>query len=234
MTRNQFIDLVRGIDLILMVLFNYSVTLGYFGLIQRPSGFLYSFIFPRAIASIFIIISGVAAYISHESRKNDFTTRYFLRGVKLLIFAAFITLFTHIFVPEGTIYFGILHFFAASSFLVLFFIKYRRLNLVAGVLIILAGFFLQQKEFDFPHLLWLGLMPENFSTFDYFPLIPWLGVLMLGIYSGKNIVERTAYFKFENRLAGIFKFLGKHSLTIYLLHQPVLVILLMVSGFKTF
>ncbi|HEY9207055.1 MAG TPA: heparan-alpha-glucosaminide N-acetyltransferase [Candidatus Methanoperedens sp.] len=234
MARNQFIDLVRGIDLILMVLFNYSVTLGYFGLIQKPPDFLYSFIFPRAIASIFIFLSGVVAYISYENRKNDFSRRYFMRGGKLLIFAAFITLFTYMFVPEGTIYFGILHFFAAGSFLVPFFIRYSRMNLVAGVLIILTGVFLQQREFDFPYLLWLGFMPENFSTFDYFPLIPWLGVLMLGIYSGKNIAGRTAYIKFENRLAGIFKLLGEHSLTVYLLHQPVLVILLMVSGFKTF
>ncbi len=234
MARNQFIDLVRGIDLILMVLFNYSVTLGYFGLIQRSSDFLCSFLFPRVIASIFIFLSGIAAFISYENRKNDFSRRYFIRGGKLLIFAAFITLFTDLFVPEGTIYFGILHFFAVSSFLVPFFIKYGKLNLVAGALIILTGFFLHQMEFDFPYLLWLGFMPENFSTFDYFPLIPWLGVLMLGVYSGKNIVERTAYLKFENRSAGIFKLLGEHSLTVYLLHQPVLLILLMVWGFKTF
>ncbi len=232
MNRNQAIDVIRGIDLVLMVVFNYSVTLSYFGLIERQSGFLYSFIFPRAIASIFIFLSGVAAYIGYQNK--GFRNRYFKRGVKLLIFAAFVTLFTYIFVPEGTVFFGILHFFAATSFLLPFFIKYKRLNLIAGSFIILAGIFLQSMEFDFQYLFWLGFMPGNLRTFDYFPLLPWLGVLMLGVYSGKYVAGRTADIKFKNKLAGIFTFFGRNSLTIYLIHQPVLVVLLMVSGFKTF
>ncbi len=232
MTRNQAIDLIRGIDLILMVLFNYSVTLGYFGLIQKPSDLIYSFVFPRVIAGIFIFISGIAAYISYRSDGKNFRKKYFMRGIKLLIFAALITLFTHIFVPEGTVFFGILHFFAVSSFLVPFFIKYEILNMIAGSLIILSGVYLNGFDFHYPLL--LVFVPVNFSTFDYFPLVPWLGALMLGAYSGKYVADKTEGIRFENKLAGIFEFLGKNSLTIYLIHQPVLVILLMLSGFKTF
>ncbi|KCZ73626.1 putative membrane protein [Candidatus Methanoperedens nitroreducens] len=228
--RIQAIDLIRGVDIILMVLFNYSVTLSYFGLIYLSSSYLYWFIFPRSIASIFIFLSGVVAYISYEKSKN-FNKRYFVRGLKLLLFAFLITLFTYILVPERTIYFGILHFFAVSSFLVPFFIKYSKLNLIAGVSIILSGLYLQRTEFDFPYLLWLGLIPENFSTFDYFPLIPWLGVLLLGAYSGKYITRR-ANRRFKSKLAGIFISLGKNSLTVYLIHQPVLVFLLIIMGFK--
>lgn len=228
--RIQAIDLIRGVDIILMVLFNYSVTLNYFGLIYLSSSYLYWFIFPRSIASIFIFLSGVVAYISYEKSKN-FNKRYFVRGLKLLLFAFLITLFTYILVPERTIYFGILHFFAVSSFLVPFFIKYSKLNLIAGVSIILSGLYLQRTEFDFPYLLWLGLIPENFSTFDYFPLIPWLGVLLLGAYSGKYITRR-ANRRFKSKLAGIFISLGKNSLTVYLIHQPVLVFLLIIMGFK--
>ncbi len=232
MTRNQTIDLIRGIDLILMVLFNYSVTLSYFGLVQKPSDPVYSFILPRIIAGIFIFISGTVAYISFKNDSRNFRKRYFTRGLKLLVFAALITLFTYIFVPEGTVLFGILHFFAFSSFLVPFFIRYERFELVAGSLIVLSGVYLQ--EFDIRNLLWLGIIPVSFSTFDYFPLVPWLGALMLGTYSGKYVVEKTEGIRFGDGLAGIFGFLGKNSLTIYLIHQPLLVILLMVSGFRTF
>ncbi len=154
--------------------------------------------------------------------------------MKLLIFAALVTLFTSIFVPEGTIYFGILHFFAASSFLVPLFIRYNRLNLVAGLSIVTAGFYLQQTDFNFSYLFWLGFMPRGFSTFDYFPLIPWLGVLLLGVYFGKSIAGMTANIRFNNRLAGKFVFLGKNSLTVYLVHQPILIILLLAYGFKLF
>jgi uncharacterized membrane protein len=234
MTRIQSIDLIRGVDIVLMVLFNYSVTLTYFKLIHIPSNFLYWSVFPRAVAAIFIFISGAAAYVSFENRKESFSKRYFVRGGKLLIFAAFITLFTYIFVPEGAIYFGVLHFFAASSFLVPFFIKYGKLNLAIGLLIVLSGSYLQLTDFDFPYLFWLGFTPENFYTFDYFPLMPWLGVLLLGIYAGEYIVEKTVSIKFKGRLADVFAFFGKNSLTIYLIHQPVLVSLLIILGFKLF
>ncbi len=232
--RIQAIDLVRGVDIVLMVLFNYSVTLSYFGIIQAQPNFLYWRVFPISIASIFIFLSGAAARISFENHKEGFGKRYLTRGAKLFIFAAFVTLFTSIFVPEGTIYFGILHFFAASSLLLPLFIKYNRLNLVAGLSIVVAGFYLQQTDFNFSYLFWLGFIPRGFSTFDYFPLIPWLGVLLLGVYYGKYIAGMTANIKFKNELAGKFMFLGKNSLTVYLVHQPVLIIILFALGFKLF
>ncbi len=232
-TRNQTIDLIRGIDIIFMVLFNYSVTLRYFGLLDIKPDLYYNSL-PMIIASIFIFLSGNAAYVSFENNKENFGRRYFARGGKLLIFAAFITLFTSIFVPDGTVYFGILHFFAISSFLVPVFIKYARLNLIAGVLIILAGFLLQTTKVDFPYLLWLGFMPQYFTTFDYFPLMPWLGVLLLGIYSGKSVIEKTGHITFRHKLANVFIFLGRNSLTVYLIHQPLLVALLMLLGYSLF
>lgn len=232
--RNQIIDLIRGVDIVLMVLFNYSVTLRYFGLIRVPSGFLYWTVLPASIASIFIFLSGTVVSISFKKNKAAFNRRYFLRGAKLAVFAAFITLFTYISVPERTIFFGILHFFAVSSFVIPFFVKYNRLNLIAGLSIIISGLYLQQKEFDFSYLLWLGFIPDNFSTFDYFPVLPWLGVLLFGMYSGEYITGRMANIKIKNKLAGIFTFFGKNSLIIYLIHQPVLIFILIISGFKLF
>ncbi len=226
--RIQIIDLIRGVDIVLMVLFNYSVTLSYFKLLHMPSNFLYWFVFPRAIASVFIFLSGVAACAGYEKSKKNFRNKYFLRGLKLLIYAAFITLFTYLFVPEETIFFGILHFFAVSSFLVPFFIKYKKLNLISGLAFILYGSYLQMKEFGFSYLLWLGFAPLNFSTFDYFPLMPWLGMLLLGVYFGKDIIKRTSYMEFKNRLSSVFIYLGRHSLTVYLVHQPVLIFLLII------
>ena len=228
--RIQAIDLVRGVAVTLMILFNYSFTLSYFGLVQIAPNFLYWFVFPRLIASVFVFLSGTAAYLSFVNRMENFASRYFRRGLKLLIFAGSITLFTYIFVPEGTIVFGILHFFAASSFLVPFLVRYDKPNLIFGLLIILLGFYLQPREFDFSYLLWLGFVPENFFTFDYFPLIPWLGVLMLGAYLGEYVARKTTAIEFSGRLADIFMFLGKNSLTIYLLHQPALVLLLSILG----
>ena len=232
--RIQAIDFIKGIDIILMVLFNYSITLDYFKLIKIPSGNLYHYILPISIASIFIFMSGVTAYVSYEKNKEKLIRRYLIRGMKLLFFAFLITLFTYVFVRPNTIFFGILHFFAVSSFLIPIFIKYHKLNLIAGFSIILSGIYLQQQTFNYPYLLWVGFVPQNFSTFDYFPIIPWLGVILLGVYYGRFIVETVETIKMEGRFSSIFKFLGQHSLTVYLIHQPLLIMFLFASGFKLF
>ena len=232
--RIQAIDLIKGIDIILMVLFNYSVSLDYFRLISMPSNYLYRYVLPISIASIFIFMSGVTSYISYEKHTENLIRKYFIRGIKLFFFAALITLFSYVFVPQYTIFFGILHFFAISSFLIPFFIKYDKLNLIAGLSIILSGVYLQQQTFNFPYLSWLGFFQENLSTFDYFPLIPWFGVILFGVYYGRYIIEKTANIRFKRKISGIFTFLGKHSLTVYLVHQPALILLLISFGFKLF
>ncbi len=232
--RIQAVDFVRGIDIVFMVLFNYSITLDYFNLIRIPSNYLYRYILPVSIASIFIFISGVSAYVSYQKQKEKLTRKYFIRGMKLLFYAILITVFTYVFVPRNTIFFGILHFFAVTSFLIPVFVKYNKLNLIAGLSLILSGVYLQQQTFSFSYLFWLGFIPENFSTFDYFPMIPWLGVVLLGIYHGKYIAAKTQKIKFNSNFSNIFKFLGKHSLTVYLIHQPLLILFLIVFGFKLF
>jgi len=232
--RIQSIDLIKGIDIFFMVLFNYSVTLDYFRLIPIPSNYLYRYIFPISIASIFIFMSGVTSYISYERHKEKLTRKYFIRGIKLLFFAALITLFSYVFVPQYAIFFGILHFFAISSFLIPFFIKYNKLNMIAGLSIILSGVYLQQQTFSFSYLSWLGFVPEKLSTFDYFPLIPWFGVILFGVYYGRYIIKKTANIRFRGKISSIFTFLGKHSLTVYLVHQPALILLLTALGFKLF
>jgi uncharacterized membrane protein len=232
--RIQAIDFIKGIDIVFMVLFNYSITLDYFKLIEIPSGYLYHYILPISIASIFIFMSGVTAYVSYEKHKEQLIRKYFIRGMKLLFFAILITLFTYVFVRPNTIFFGILHFFAVTSFLIPIFIKYNKLNLIAGLSVILSGVYLQQRTFNYPYLLWVGFIPENFSTFDYFPLIPYLGIILLGIYYSGYIVKKIEGIKFTGGFPEIFMFLGKHSLSVYLIHQPLLILLLMASGFKLF
>lgn len=229
--RIGFIDLIKGIDIILMILFNYSITLDYFDVITIPSDYFYRNIIPISIALAFIFISGVNAHISYERNPEGFAHRYFLRGLKLAFFALLITLFTYIFVPGRTVYFGILHFFAAVSFFVPIIIRIGNHNRVAGVLIIIFGIILQQMTFGFSYLMWLGFVPFGFSTFDYFPLIPWTGVIFLGIYYSRYFIEKTAGIKFRSN---ILEFTGKHSLTVYLIHQPVLVLILIALGFKLF
>ncbi|HIH45322.1 MAG TPA: DUF1624 domain-containing protein [Candidatus Methanoperedenaceae archaeon] len=235
MKRIESIDVARGFNIILMIIFNYSVTLAYFGVLPTTSNYLYWFVFPRLIAGAFIFLSGMAAFASYSSNSVSFSERYFTRGLRLTVFALLITAFTYVFVPERAILFGILHFFALTSFIVPFFIKYERLNMALGLLLIISGAYISQLESPDPSLLWLGLPPAGMSTFDYFPLLPWLGVLLLGVYPGKFLLNTASSIHFGSRAAGLAGLLGasgKHSLLIYLIHQPVLVLVLLAAGYR--
>ena len=64
------------------------------------------------------------------------------------------------------------------------FLRYRWPNLVLGVVLIGLGKYLQSQTFDLPWLVWLGFEPANHVYLDYFPLIKWFGVVLLGIFAG--------------------------------------------------
>jgi uncharacterized membrane protein len=106
-------------------------------------------------------------------------------------------------------------------------------------LLIITGLCLQSFSFDFNWLLWLGFIPKNFFTFDYFPVLPWFGVSLVGIYLGSRLYKkgkrnfRISDFS-RNIAVRVVSFLGRNSLTIYLLHQIVLVAALLALGYKVF
>ena len=149
-----------------------------------------------------------------------------------------ITFITWLFLEEGIILFGILHFIGVSIILAYPFLRFRYINsLLIGVVIILIGLYLRNFTFDSPWMLWLGLRPHDFYTLDYFPVFPWLGVNLIGVSTGNflypsytrkfNIQDVSSYLPV--RLGCMF---GKKSLFIYLVHQPVLIGLLYLLGFS--
>ncbi len=244
------IDSLRGIAIVLMITFHAAFDLAYFG-VYKPEienlwfsiyenigfhnlGWLFWFVFPRAIASVFIILTGVSATISYN-RSDDFENKYVPRGIRIFSLGMLITLITASLLPKGTILFGILHFIGISTILSVPFVKMRRENLLLGISIILAGAYLQTLRFDFPWLLWLGFMPENFYTFDYFPLLPWFGFTLVGISIGNNFYTKAKRnFKIPD-ISGktkLLRFLGRNSLLIYLAHQPVIMLILYLLGVK--
>lgn len=241
MKRLWEVDLLRGIAIILMIIFNYSFALSYLNIYTVNGGTFYWYIFPRIIAGMFISISGLSLTLSYSQTKNKIEShkKIFMRGLKIFDFGILITVITFLTFPGAFIIFGILHLIGFSIIFGQFFLKFKKMNLLLGLIIILLGFYLQNFRFDFPWLLWLGFIPRNFYTFDYFPILPWFGVSLLGIFFGNVLYKKgKRNFKirdFSNSVAVKFlSFLGRNSLTIYLLHQPLLILLLIILGFKLF
>lgn len=158
-------------------------------------------------------------------------TRYLRRGAFIFAAGMLITLATMALMEEGYIIFGILHLIGLSVVLAYPLITRTGENFILGALLVVAGLFLQQMSFDFPWLLWLGLKPHGFYTLDWFPLLPWFGFVLFGVGLG-NIFYRGGERRFsmewggKGRLAVTLQWLGRHSLVIYLLHQPVSIMLL--------
>lgn len=126
------------------------------------------------------------------------------------------------------IYFGILHCLGVCMVLWKFMkrLPSRALALLGGVLIAVGLYCTYSVRVSFDWLCPLGLYSPDFSSADYFPLLPNLGFFLLGAVMGRSL-----YRKKRTRLPGIdprllpirfLRFCGRHSLFIYLVHQPVL------------
>ncbi len=237
------IDGVRGFAVILMVIFNWAFALQYF-LIYSVGGWLFWWLFPRAIATMFIVIAGISFAISYskmktekEKTKTAVYKKYIFRGGKIFLLGMLATLATWLFSPQGTILFGILHLLGVAIMLAPIFRNLGRWNLVFGIIFIVIGVALQTFIVSYPWLLWAGIRPENFYTFDYFPLFPWLGVFLIGMFAGnelyKNGKRRFNIFH-EPATTKPLSYLGRHSLLIYVLHQPVLIAVLYILGYSLF
>ncbi len=247
---NRFweIDFLRGIAIIMMVSYHFTFDLNFFGIdsINIYSGFLW--IFPRIVASMFIFLVGLSLYLSYTRaemsgkfiHERNFFYKYLKRGVWIFSLGLLITLTTWIFVRDDFIIFGILHFIGLAIIIQYPFLrfnsKYKYLNLVLGLTFIGAGLYLSLFTFNFNEFLWLGFVPQNLQTLDYFPLLPWLGIMSLGIFMGGILYQNyNRNFKIPDfsqfSLVKMFNFLGKHSLLIYVIHQPILLLFLYLSGF---
>jgi len=161
--------------------------------------------------------------------------KYLKRGFHLFLWGLVFTMGSWLLFPNEIIVFGILHFIGVSIVLSYPLLEYRLANFVGGLVIILLGKLVESLTVDFLWLVWVGFTPANFQTLDYFPLLPWFGVTMLGIFAGNSLYPNYQR-KYEfidlsgNWLIYVLEIMGKKSLSIYIVHQPMLVFLLYATG----
>lgn len=231
MERLWEIDSARGIAVILMIIFNWSFTLRYLNVYTVNAGWAYWYLFPRIVASIFIFVAGISLALSHNRVKNKpkkyIYLKYLIRGLKIFSLGLIITFITWLLFPEAFIVFGILHFIGISIILSISFMKFKKLNLVLGTILIGLNYLITNSS---KYLLWL-VNTNNLYTFDYFPLIPWFGIILIGIYFGNSFYNKLKWKNNNSLPVKITSYLGRNSLIIYFLHQPVLLFILFVLGF---
>jgi uncharacterized membrane protein len=138
----------------------------------------------------------------------------------------------------GAVVFGILHLIGLSIILAYPFLRLRYANLLLGLSLIATGAYVQAQDFVAGGVVGvllapLGVVPEGLFMPDYRPLLPWFGVVILGVFFGN-----AAYLLWRKksppsptpRAAAPLAFLGRHTLLIYLVHQPILIATLWILG----
>lgn len=224
------IDIARGVAVIMMVVFHIAFDLNYLGIVALPvsQGFLR--LLALTTAGLFLFIVGISLSISSaHARKvlsrKDFILKYLGRGASIFLLGLAITLVTWLLLPGGFVIFGILHLIGLAVFISPLFTGRYWPNLLAGAVIIALGPVVAGLRGN-TLLLWLGVQPPSFYSVDFTPVFPSLGVVLLGVFFGMTLYPGGKE-TFPLRRARPLEFLGRHSLAIYLIHQPVIILILL-------
>lgn len=188
-------------------------------------------LFARASALPFIFISGVSLSVAYAQSiaqgKKYASIKLIKRAITLLGYAAGITLVTYILIPHEAIYFGILHLLGCCALLGFFFLPYTWFSLITGIMLIGLDSWVSTTYVDYMWLIPVGFAPDTFESLDYFPLIPFFGVFLIGIFFGNilypNGIRRFSLPDFShNTVVKFLNAIGKRTLLIYLIHQPII------------
>ena len=227
------LDTVRGVCILSMVAYHGMYDLvDIFGLPSAWYTGLPGYIWQQSICWTFILLSGMCWQLSR---------RHVKRGLLLVGCGAAITLITWLVMPSQRILYGVLNLLGLSALLLIPLDKvFRKIPAWAGLGGTLLLFALTKNvsrgSLGFEGLVlcrlprWLyatdllavvGFPSPNFWSTDYFPLLPWFFLFLLGTAAGGWALRRRERLA-ALRLPSPLTWPGRHSLLLYLLHQPVL------------
>ena len=227
------VDVARGVAIILMIIYHFSFDVNYFGIAKINLYDLSWILFQRSIGTLFLLLVGISLTLS-ESRNKEGHIKHAKRALMLGAVAFVITIATWIYPNEGFVQFGIIHLIAVSTLLAPLFFRFRWMNAVLGLIVIFAGLYIGMNNMstESKYLFWLGIVYPGYQALDHYPMLPWFGVVLIGIYLGQivfpngeskiKLSEKIIHNPYVQKLA----FLGKNSLVVYLLHQPAMILLL--------
>ena len=226
--RIQGLDILRGVAILAMVVFHVAWDLYYFGyspvdVTSEPRWV----IFQKSILTTFMLLVGASLILAHG---KGIRWRPFLKRQGFLVVAALlVTAGTYWMFPEYFVFFGVLHAIALFSLLALPLLGLDgRVILGLGVAIVAASFAYQDAAFTERTLAWIGFWPVSPPTSDVVPIFPWFGAVVIGmglmqIALDTGLADRLRAIRSNEAALRGLAFLGRWSLLIYLLHQPLII-----------
>ncbi|MBY0517097.1 MAG: DUF1624 domain-containing protein [Bacteriovoracaceae bacterium] len=207
-TRLQGLDTLRGVAVLLMLIFHFTYDLWLFGHVGNSFRTYFWYALPRFIVFLFLWCVGASLELVNGSgiKWKSFLKRFY----KLAAISLIISVVTYFTFPRSWIYFGTIHCIATVSVLALPFFKFRWARLPTMILILIAQYFL---GYD---IAWVGRVIPRMSM-DFIPAYPWFWVVLLGMITGPWLLKRWP----EKMNINALSFLGRHALKIYLIHQAL-------------
>jgi uncharacterized membrane protein len=234
------VDLVRGIAVVLMIFYHFVFDLAYFDVYAVDMYRGPWQIFARSIGTTFIVVMGVSLTLRYNRLRSglgqgQLFRKHLVRGATLVGWGLVITVVTYFVVGRGFVIFGILHLLGLSTILAFPFLRSRWASLAGGLLVIGVGLYAGRVVSTDPWLVWLGVQQFGRFMVDWYPVFPWFGAALVGAFVGFTLWpggRRRFQLPDLSRAAPVrgLTFLGRHSLPIYLIHQPVLFGILIVTG----
>ena len=231
-TRCALLDELRGLDLISMMLYHGMWDLVYlFGVSAPWYGSWQGELWQQSICWVFILLSGFCVPLGHHTLR---------RGATVFGAGVLVTAVTLLFMPEDRVVFGVLTLLGSAMLLtgllepllqkvppaaglvvsaVLFALTYHAADHYLGIGALRLA--LPESLYANYFTAYLGFYPEGFFSTDYFPLVPWLFLFWCS-YFLHGVVGRTRMEPLRRSVCAPLGWMGRHSLVLYLLHQPVI------------
>lgn len=228
----MFLDALRGLALVWMTVFHFCFDLSYLGFWQQD--FYGDPLWTRqrlAIVTLFLLCVGLSQARVHA--RAAAAPMHWTRWRRVAACALAVSLGSYWMFPHSYIYFGVLHCIAVVSVALWWMQRWRHATLLAvAALAIALPLLYPALAASAPDTLvqWLdsrpgsvlGLVTRLPRTEDHVPLLPWLGVALLGLWMGRQPACRHLAIPAGARLLRPLAWLGRHSLPYYMLHQLVL------------
>lgn len=223
--RYERLDALRGLAIVWMAIFHFNFDLSALGFTQQN---FYRDPFwtqqRTVIVSLFLVCAGLGQAVAQA--QGQAAARFWRRWAQVAGCALLVSLGSAWMFPQSWISFGVLH--GVAVMLLLLRAGAGLSDRVWGLVAVLAlalPWFVSHPVFDSRWTQWVGLVTHKPRTEDYVPVLPWLGVMALGLLAGRLLLRRAPALLAAplSRPLRPLAVLGRWSLSFYMLHQPVLI-----------
>lgn len=224
--RNQFIDSLRGIAVVGMIIYHFIFLANFLNLITFEVGSSIGMVILGSVVRIvFFVVAGISSVIIFQSNPSFkvYLKKQTHRFLKIFEIAVFISLSSYVLYEDYTVFFGVLHALAFGVLIAGIWVEYKITSFFLAIIFLFGGFLINCSDGFFPLMYVLGFSCTKLQTFDYFSLFPWMGFIFLGQVIGNKVMESTQTLKLRWKIFELVGWIGKRALSVYVLHIPIVV-----------